>query len=303
MNTLVFYLVYIFLWVLAWLPLRFLYVFSDIIYLFNFYVLQYRKAIVFENLRNSFPLKTETEIKIIAKKFYRHFSDLLVETIKLIHFSQTDINKHISFKNPEVFDHLFDQGKHVSAALAHYGNWEWLTGLVEQIPYPVVSIYKPLKNKPFDNFINNLRKKFGTELVPMEKTMLAVLNKKQQNKPTIFVFITDQTPIWIRIKHWTMFLNQETPVFLGIEKVAGKVGHAVVYISINKVMRGKYEAEIHLLTEDASTLAPLELTEMHVRLLEKIIEEKPEYWLWSHRRWKRKKLFPEKVTKKKIIVA
>ena len=289
MKAFLYRLVYQFAWLHSLLPLRLLYILSDVLFFFIYYIISYRKQVVLTNLKNSFPEKSEKEINWIARKFYHHLSDIIVEIIKLIHFSEKEYKKHIHFRNPEVLDKYFYEGKTVSAVVAHYGNWEWLTGLVCQNPFEVVSVYKPLNNKNFDKLLGRLRTKFGTQLVPMEKVLHTVVNRRQMKKKSLYIFISDQTPIQLSIKYWTTFLNQDTPVFLGIEKIARKEGHAVVFLSMNKLKRGYYEVEIHPLVDNALTTDPYEITEMHVRKLEELINKHPEYWLWSHRRWKRKR--------------
>lgn len=274
---------------IALLPMRMLYVISDFLYPFVYYIIRYRRRVVYENLRNSFPEKSDKEIQQIAKKFYRYFCDILVETVKLFHIKPEELIRRLKFKDTSLILEEYEKKKHILAVLGHYGNWEWGLSLGMQIPYNFVGIYKPLTNKYFDELMIRLRTQFGSEAVPMKQTPRALATYIQQGRLTILNFIADQSPHSNEIQYWTNFLNQDTPVFLGIEKFAVKTHQPVYFFNINRVKRGYYEVEVKKLCDDADTLATHELTEMHVRLLEENIRRSPETWLWSHRRWKNKR--------------
>lgn len=218
-----------------------------------------------------------------------HFSDLFIETFKLTHMNPVQIKRRFIVENPELLEKLFTEKRDIIAVLGHYNNWEWLAALPLYTNYKPISIYKPLKNKNFDKFINNLRMKHGMALTPMSEIIREIINNRSQNINTISAFISDQTPIKDEIKYWTRFLNQDTPVYLGTEKVALKYDMAVVFFHIKKVKRGYYNLEIELMFDHTAGLPEYAVTEAHVRRLEEIITENPEYWIWSHRRWKHKK--------------
>lgn len=275
--------------VLAALPLRVLYFFSDILYLFVFHILGYRKSIVYENLRNSFPQKSAAEIDIIARKFYRHFCDLFVEIIKMLHISEEEIKRRMTFSNPRIFDEDYAAGKHILMVISHYNNWEWLGTLALQTPYKIFSIYKPLTNKYFDDLMIRVRRNFGGDVVTMAKTGRFIVEKFKGEDPIILNFLCDQSPVITEIHYWTTFLNQDTPIYLGIEKLALRTKQPVYFGKPVKKKRGYYSIEIEKLCDDCSLLKPHEVTELHVRALERAILEAPQYWLWSHRRWKIKK--------------
>lgn len=287
------YVTYIVLYSLAKmvavLPLRILFIFSDIFFYLNYYIIQYRKKIVLQNLRNSFPEKSEKEIKVIAKKFYHHFGDLFVETLKLLHIPSKESQKRMKLKNPEILDKLYPDNKMIFVAMGHYNNWEWMS-LLSRPEFQVISLYKTLHNPSFDRFIKNIRTKKGTILVPTTQTLRFLNTWNDPEKRAFFCFIADQSPQKKDIHYWTQFLNQSTPIFIGIEKIAVKLGVAVCYFRIQKVKRGYYELEVVPITQNASETKPYEITEAHVRLLEEDIKKRPEFWLWSHRRWKRKQI-------------
>lgn len=289
MGAIGYYLFYGINWIVTLLPLPVLYIFSDFLYLLLYYFPVYRREVVATNLKNSFPEKTEEELKSIGKKFYRHLADLFIETFKLSHMTKAELMKRFTVSNIEVIHKLLEEKRDTIAVLGHYNNWEWLAALPLYTKFKAVSIYKPLQNKFFDRFINNLRSKNGMVLTPMSSIIREIINDRKNNINTLSAFISDQTPIKTEIKYWTTFLNQDTPVYMGTEKIASKYDMAIVFFHIQKIKRGYYNLNIELLFDHTSELPEFLITETHVRRLEEIIKEKPEYWVWSHRRWKHKR--------------
>ena len=289
MGALAFYIFYGLNWVITLLPLRVLYLFSDFLYFVLYYIISYRRKVVAENLRNSFPEKSAAELKIIEKKFYRHLADLMVEILKLTHMSKAQSLDHMKVDNVELLERLYSEGRDVIAVIGHYNNWEWMKSLIFHTQHQTVSIYKPLQNKRFDKFLLNLRNREGMILTPMSLIVREIIEARKANRRTIYSFVTDQTPPKGDIKYWTTFLNQDTPVYLGVEKIASKYDMAVVFFNVRKISRGYYCYTPELLFEHSTGLPEFTITESHVRKLEKVIKENPEYWIWSHRRWKHKK--------------
>jgi KDO2-lipid IV(A) lauroyltransferase len=284
-----YYIFYIFNWIVTLLPLRVLYIFSDILFLIMYSIPGYRRKIVTENLENSFPEKTPEELLVIEKKFYHHLCDMFIETGKLSHMSNRNLMKHFRVTNTELLDRLHREGSDVIAALGHYGNWEWMTILPLLTKFKVVTVYKPLQNKYFDRFMSDLRSKNGMILTPMQYVVREVLINKKNNIRTLYAFITDQIPTKGDIKFWTNFLNQETPVYLGAEKISSKYDMAMVFFGIQKIKRGYYDLNIELLFEHTAGLPEHFITETHVKRLEEVVRANPEFWIWSHRRWKHKR--------------
>ena len=275
-----------FIYLLAILPFPLLYLFSDGVYLLLYYLLRYRRGVVHDNLKNSFPEKTEKEIKEIEKKFYRYFCDLFLETFKTLTISKEDMVKHCEFA-PEtlaIFGILANENQSFMVVMGHFGNWEW-GGNTFSIccKHQLYVIYHPLANKYFNGLIYRMRTRFGTRLIAMKDTLRDMLNNRKQLTAT--AFIADQSPLPDRA-YWMDFLNQDTPVFLGIEKIALKIRYPIVYISIRRVKRGYYKVfaekiELPLMLQKTGTI-----TEIHTRRLEADIRSQPENWLWTHRRWK-----------------
>lgn len=290
MSAIFYYIFFSVNWLITLLPLRILYLFSDFWFYIVYYLIGYRKKVVFTNLKNSFPEKSDEEINKIAKKFYRHLCDLVIEILALVHSNEKKMQKHFKVKNPEVLDNIYDQNKSVIVLAAHYGNWEYFLSLPLFLKHKVVAIYKPFSNKYFDNLMISIRKKFGVEPVEMKQTIKLIVKYRREKKLAITAFFSDQSPMKSEINYWTNFLNQDTPVYLGAEKIARKTNQTVVFIKIEKIKRGCYEAEIIKLFDNPKNAQQYEITEEHLRVLEKIINNKPEHWLWSHRRWKHKRI-------------
>jgi len=286
MGAIAYYIFYVINWLITLLPLPVLYLFSDFLYLILYYFPSYRRKIVAINLRNAFPEKSDNELTVIEKKFYRHFADLFIEILKLTHMSKVQSEEHMKIINKELLDRLYNEGRDVVAVIGHYNNWEWLKSLIYHTDYQTVSIYKPLQDKRFDQFMLGLRERGGMILTPMSHIVREILEARKNNKRSLYSFITDQTPPITDIKYWTSFLNQDTPVYLGVEKIASKYDMAIVFFNVKKIRRGYYNYTVELLFEHTDGLPEHVITEKHVRRLEEVIIENPEYWIWSHRRWK-----------------
>lgn len=274
-----------FLYLISLLPFWFLYLISDVLFVILYHVTRYRRKVVSENLRNSFPEKSGAERGQIELKYYRYMADLIVETIKSVSISAQDVQKRMRATNPELMDHYFKQGKSIIAAAGHYCNWEMATlsfGFLTDKNRVIV--YKPQSNVVFTDFFNRTRSRFGATMVAMKQTLRKFIELK--NELSFSVLVSDQTPTREDAKYFTTFLNQPTAVFLGIEKLSKIIDCVVIFYRIDLVKRGYYTFTFVPLIEDPKNTAPHEITEAHVRYLEQLIIEKPEYWLWSHRRWK-----------------
>ncbi len=268
------------------LPLPVLYAITYPFYLLVAYVIQYRKAVVIKNLNNSFPEKSSKEISKIKSLFYRHFFDQLIESVKMISMSDQECLRRFKVVNPEILDPYYGQGQSVAMVIGHYNNWEFTPFMNEQIKLQYVAIYTPLRNAFMDKTVYNARSKFGVELIA--KKEMGSFIRRPHDKPFILIFASDQSPKSTSKLHWTQFLNQKTGVATGAERYSKMLNLVTVFGRIEKVKRGHYEITMEVLTDTPKEEAEGNITEMHVRALEKVIIEKPQYWLWSHKRWKKK---------------
>ncbi len=286
LPALIYYFSLPFIYLLALLPFPLLYLLSDVVYVLLYHVLHYRRKIVRQNLTKSFPEKQKKEIGEIEDRFYRYFCDLFLETFKTLTISKENMVKHCEF-TPEtlsVFNQLAEENQSFMVVMGHFGNWEW-GGNTFSIccKHQLYVIYHPLSNRYFNGLVYRMRTRFGTRLIAMKDTLRDML--KNRNELTATAFIADQSPLPDRA-YWMNFMNQETPVFLGIEKIALKIRYPIVYITISRVKRGYYKVfaeRIELPLENQETGA---ITEIHTRKLEADIRSQPENWLWTHRRWK-----------------
>ncbi len=287
MNIAGFYLVYALLWVVTFLPLRVLYLFSDLLFYIIFHLIGYRKNVIYENLRFAFPEKEKKEIDEIAKKFYIHFCDNLIESAKILHISKAELNRRFRFRNIELLNDLFDENKSVVLVSGHYGNWEWMIDAQSKTKHKFMAIYKPLVDENFDRMIKNLRMKYanGAEMISMNNIYKSILTENRAGQKIITWFLADQTPPQ-NYPFWIDFMNRETPFYSGPAKVSKKFNCPVVFMQINKINRGNYETTFSMLVEDPKIFSEKEIIEKYVRKIEEGIKQRPQYWLWSHRRWK-----------------
>lgn len=273
---------------LSFLPAFMLYGLSDFAYVVIYKLLGYRKKVVFENLRNALPEKSEEEVQEIGREFYSHLCDLIVESIMMFHMSKEEAIDRFRIANPELLDDYYKAGKSVIIVSAHFNNWEYASLSPEaQLLHKVIGIYSPLKNKFMDNKIKESRQRFGS--IFLAKKEVDTYFEANKDKLIAPLFAADQSPGNPKKAYWTNFLNQDTPVAYGPEKFARKYNYPTVFAYIKKIKRGYYEARVEVIHENPAETKYGFITEQHTKLLEKQIKEKPQYWLWSHRRWKHKR--------------
>jgi KDO2-lipid IV(A) lauroyltransferase len=281
-------LYYVVLKPLSFLPLSILYYLSDVIFFLLYHVAGYRKAVVTKNLRNSFPDKSTAEIDVIRKAFFRHLCDVIIESIKLFSISEQELSMRFRVVNPKVLNDYYHQKRSIILVTGHYNNWEFAgISLNLLFLHQAIGIYSPLSDRFFNRKMAESRTKFGVQIIT--KAEVRDSFNTNRNKLTITVFGIDQSPTYSKRVHWTKFLHQDTAVHVGTELFAKKYDYPLVYIRIDKVKRGHYEARLELLHDNPKSTGSGEISDLHTRHLEKIIIERPEYWLWSHKRWKRQK--------------
>ncbi len=288
MGALTYYLALPFIYGISLLPYPLLFILSDVLNLIVFSFLGYRKEVILTNLRNSFPKKNEQEIHLIAKKFKSWFCDMVLESLTTLTASPEVIKRHVSVEGFELLRNYAAQRQSIIIVLGHYGNWELAGARYSQekdIP-PLYVIYHPLQNPYSDRLAYHMRTRHGTRLYSMKDTGKSML--RDRDLLTATAFIADQTPSPERA-YWMEFLEQDTPIYLGTEALAKKLGYPVVYISISRPRRGYYHMRAETIVPDPAVTSPGEITEIHTRRLEKDIRNTPEIWLWTHRRWKHRR--------------
>lgn len=285
MITKIFY--YILILPLSLLPYPLLYLISDIIFLLMYHVIGYRKEVVFTNLKNSFPNKSKQELKKIMSDFYVHLCDVIMESIKGFTISEKQLRKRLIIKNPEFSNYFADKGKSIIFVGGHYNNWEICAQAFAMYSnHKCIGIYKPLSNAFINDKIYTSRSKYGMQLISMKQTKKSF---EEGNDAKAIVFGSDQNPANPKRAHWVEFLNQDTAVLFGAERYAKEYNWPVVFVSISKVKRGYYEVEYSLITDKPKNQPHGKITEDFTKRLEQDIINKPQYWLWSHKRWKHKR--------------
>jgi len=277
-------LYYFVVYPLSLLPLWILYRISDLLFLLFMSILPYRKKVVVANIQESFPELSARDQSVLVRGFYRHFSDLLIESIKNLSISKEELLRRMKVVNPEVLQDLEKSGKSTLFVSGHFNNWEWfITAQALLVPFDSYGIGMPLSNGFWDKKLTERRQRFGLQVVNAQnyKTMF------KQEKPASVLVLSDQAPPDSRKSYWMEFLQQPTPILFGVEQMANEFDLNVVYFQLNKVKRGFYEIEFQLLTSEPRSLSYGQLTEQHVQLLEQSILDQPCHWLWSHKRWKR----------------
>lgn len=286
LKALLFYVLYPVIYLVASLPFRALYRLSDFLY----YVLNltgYRKKVVIQNLKNSFPEKSTGEINSICEAYYRYLCDLILETLKTLKMTAREAQEHCSFQRVAWLEKLYEEKKSFIIVMGHYGNWEWAgPSFTLNTPFQLVVIYRPLSNPYFEKMMATMRTKHGTRITPVNNTLRDMVANR--GNVTATAFIADQTASK-KDAHWTTFLNQDTAVFTGPEKLAKKFDYPVVFMNVKRVRRGYYAVTPELLFANPQHTAEHEITEAFTKRLEREIISDPTIWLWSHRRWKHKR--------------
>lgn len=290
-NKILYVIVYAWAKIHALLPMRILYILSDILYFLIYYVIGYRIKVVRKNLSDSFPEKTDIELRRLERRFYHHFADYIVETIKLAHISLSELQQRGFIVNPEVLNDLLDKGHSCCMLLmGHYGNWEWLSGSTTRLKdCRMYQIYRPLNNQAIDKLFIYLRTKFGSFGIKKNDTLRDIIALKREGIRSLVIFLADQTPSPSNLHYWTTWLNQDTPMLTGPERIARKLNIPVIYLDVRQLRRGYYDATLHIISENPKDTPEFWITEQYARMMERSILRDPAYYLWTHKRWKHKK--------------
>ena len=289
MTKVGYYIGYAIWYTLSLLPLRVLYVLSDLLYLLVSRIVRYRHRVIWNNLKTSFPEKTDQEIRRIEHDFYHYFCDYLVETIKMMTISERQLRQRMTFTGMEELNRVLSSGQSCAVYLGHVGNWEWITSLPFWVSSDVqcAQIYHPLENAASDKLFLKVRERLGARCIAMNDTLREVVRYRREGRTICVGYISDQKPHWVNIHHWVDFLNHDTPVLTGTERIVRSTGHAVFYADVTRKRRGYYNCDLQLITTDPKSTNEWELTDRYFSALEQTIRRDPAIWLWSHDRWKR----------------
>ena len=289
MQFFMYLLVYPILWLISILPFPILYLFSDFVYFLIYRVIGYRKKTVRENIALALPHLSEKERLIIEKKSYHHLCDMFLEMVKTMSISEKEINKRFSYSNLDVYLDLEKKGKSIALMCAHYASYEWVLSMNNHITFKGYGIYKKIANPYFDKLVKNIRAKFKAYLITTKETKTTIEQNAKNGVLGVFGFASDQTPRRSDNMYWDSFLGIQTPIHVGAEMLAKRYDMNVIFLKVKKVKRGYYEASFEVLSEDIKSIPDYKLSENFMRKVEQQIYEAPEFYLWTHKRWKHKK--------------
>jgi len=286
MQLLLYIIAFPFLWLVSKLPFKLLYALSDVVFVFVFYLIRYRRKTVRANLELTMPHLSDFERKKIEKKFYRHMCDMFLEMIKTLSITEQQLQKRFVFTNMEHYQNLLKEQKSIVLMFPHYASWEWVIALGKFTPCNSYPIYKRIGNKYFDKLIIRIRSKFGSILIDAKSAVTALRKNQQQNILGVYAFISDQTPRPQQTHFWENFMNVKVPIHTGAEFLAKKFDMNVVYLKIEKIKRGFYQTTFVPLVDNNQKAEKYDITKAFLKQVEKQIYEKPEYYFWTHKRWK-----------------
>ncbi|MCF4102631.1 lysophospholipid acyltransferase family protein [Gillisia sp. M10.2A] len=289
MQLLVFWLIYPLVWLISKLPFWLFYKISDVVYFIVYRIIGYRKKTVTENLTLVFPEKSSEEIKSIRRKFYQHMCDMFLEMVKSLSISNDQLKERFTFTNLDEIVRIRKLDKSIILMCGHYASYEWLNALqLYGLDYKGYGIYKKVKNKYFDKMARDIRGRFDGELISSSKATLTITHNESEGKRGVYAMIADQSPKLSRSKYWSNFLGANVPVFFGSEKLAKNLDMAVVYLHVEKIKRGYYSATFFPISDSPKEEPTFKITRTYLDLLETQIKKDPEYYLWTHKRWKHK---------------
>lgn len=286
MQLLIFLILYPILLLISILPFRILYILSDFICFFVYHVFGYRKKVVRANLALALPHLSAKERLIIEIKFYKHLCDMFLEMIKTMTISQEEMDRRFVYKNFEVYKSVEAEGKSIALLCAHYASYEWAVSINSKISFKGFAIYKKINNKYFDRLVRRIRSKFDAELIPINKTSEVIEHNYLKNIKSLYGFASDQSPQLRPNNYWSKFMGIEVPVYIGAELLSKKMNMNMIFIKVKKVKRGFYEAEFEILSKNVKDVPDFEIMDVFLSKVEQQILEAPEYYLWTHKRWK-----------------
>ena len=286
MQLLIYLIIYPVLLLVSILPFRMLYILSDIVCFFVYRVFSYRKEVVRENIALALPHLSEKERLVIEKKSYQHLCDMFLEMIKTMSISKEEMDRRFVFKNLDVYNSLEKEGKSIALLCSHYASYEWVVSMNSKISFKGYGIYKKINNKYFDSLVRRIRSKFHAELIPINKTAEVIAHNYSNHIPSLYGFVSDQSPQIRSQNYWHNFMGIEVPVYVGAELLSKKFDMNVVFLKVSKIKRGFYEADLQVLSTHIKEVPDFEIMDVFLQKVEQQIIEAPQYYLWTHKRWK-----------------
>ena len=286
MQFLFFLIIYPLLWLVSILPFRILYLLSDALYIIIYYLIGYRKKVVRTNLAKALPHLSDTERLKIEKGSYRHLVDMFLEMIKTTTITQREIEKHFRFTNLDAYLELEKKGKSIAVFCGHYASYEWVISMNHHITFKGFAIYKRIANRYFDKVVRDIRSKFGAYLITTKETVSVIEENQRNGQLSVYGFATDQSPKISKIHHWTNFMGIDSPTITGAEMLSKKYDMNIIFLHVRKVRRGYYEATFEVPFENPREVPDYQITDLYMKRLEQQILAAPEYYLWTHKRWK-----------------
>lgn len=293
-------------WLVSHLPLWFLHGIASLASVILFYVIRYRRSVVHENIKSAFPEMSPGKRWMMERRYYTHFCDLMMESVKFFSISEKEMRRRMRFKGIELLEESCRNGRSCGVFLGHYGNWEWISSMplwIDKNLCLCTQLYHPLENKVANELVLYTRKRFGGVNITVDNSIKHMISYIRQGKPILVGFIADQVPFWNNIHYWNKFLHHETPWFTGAERIMQKLDMDVYYLDVRRMKRGYYVAEYKRITTNPKEFDKFRLTSIYSSMLEETIKRAPAYWLWSHRRWKRTKEEWLKMNKHRAITS
>jgi KDO2-lipid IV(A) lauroyltransferase len=292
MERLVFLLSYPFLLGVSKLPFRLLYLLSDGLFFITHTVFRYRRKVVRENLELVFPEKSPQERQRISRAFYAHMCDMFLEMIKTLNISEEDLQKHFTFTNLDTFRQFESQGKSTVTFFPHYASWEWTIALDPHIKSKGYGIYQSLNNKYFDRWVRQVRARLGTSLITTKDSWKVMRRNKTEGIVATYGMLNDQSPTRKKARYWAPFMGITVPMHVGSEILCKKFDLPALYLKVRKIKRGYYEGTFIVLATAPKTVPGYGITDAFFREVELAIHEAPEYYFWTHKRWKHRNQGP-----------
>lgn len=293
MQLLAYILIYPFLWLISILPFKLLYAFSDFVFIIVYRIFKYRKKVVKQNLRLVFPEKSKDEIEEITRKFYHHLCDMIFESIKSMTISEKEMRKRFTFTDLDILQNFEKKNRSLILMCAHYASWEWIFILQKHVNYTGFGIYKRLSNKYFDALVKRIRARYNSYLITTKETVSTLSASKAKGELSMSGFASDQSPKIDKAHHWQNFMGIKVPVHTGAEMIAKKLDMSVVFFGTKRLKRGYYQTGFKILAENPNDYKNYEITDAFLKIVEQQILDAPEFYLWTHKRWKHRDKVPK----------